>query len=237
MPPETRFIDAGLAGQGLNLQAVFRLDVLPVALADQLQRLTPRYEWYTQMVLLGHGGRLLWQKVQQAGLVGDNPVDDYSRRVTTDYFEQHHAPGDFELVFPVDNQPVISLQSLGALAGWHHDTPMRIGINPRWGSWFAYRAAVLVKGDYPVTLYPDERSPCLDCDSVECVGACPVMTRENPQLDIMQCVAERSRGDSGCKDRCLARLACPVADEHRYTLAQLRYHYLKSLGVIESMNR
>jgi hypothetical protein len=46
------------------------------------------------------------------------------------------------------------------------------------------------------------------------------------------CVNERKRVGSACADRCLSRLACPVASEHRYGAEQMKYHYAHSLQAI-----
>jgi hypothetical protein len=53
-------------------------------------------------------------------------------------------------------------------------------------------------------------------------------------FDVFECSHFRLQENSPCHDRCLARLACPVAPEHRYELAQVQYHYGRSLQTIRT---
>ena len=44
------------------------------------------------------------------------------------------------------------LQQLGALVGWHQASRLMIGIDPEWGTWFAYRALVVAAEHVPARL-------------------------------------------------------------------------------------
>jgi hypothetical protein len=52
------------------------------------------------------------------------------------------------------------------------------------------------------------------------------------QFKVTTCIDFRLQARSVCHDRCLSRMACPVAPEHRYDLDQLNYHYKYSLASI-----
>jgi hypothetical protein len=51
------------------------------------------------------------------------------------------------------------------------------------------------------------------------------------------CIDFRLQEKSACQDRCLSRLACLVAPEHRYEPDQLRYHYTHSLANLRQYYR
>ena len=224
-PPMFSDLDA----QGLNLQAVFNVAELP---ADVRQRLPDegRAGW-RQLLLIGHRGRLLWQQVQREQLVGTDPIDRFTR-TQVDAWLQRHQPGVRHVwVYPGAN--AIDLQGLGQLAGWHHPSPFMVGIHPDWGSWFAYRAVVLADTDLPVTPPLKSASPCAHCASRVCVAACPADALR-AGFDLVACVAYRLTPDSSCRERCLARNACPVGEDQRYSDAQTAYHYRQSLAALKA---
>jgi hypothetical protein len=207
---------------GLNRQHVFVLADLPAALRASL----PAQPDESRLILLGHAGRLLWDCVQAAGIGGAHPIDDYCRQTTARILtRQPHR-----LLYPGGGMPV-DLQALGALAGWHHASPFMVGIDGEWGSWFAYRAVILCTAEYPPTPVIAQPSPCLDCRRRPCLTACPAGAAGNP-FHLDACIDERLRPGSPCAHACLARNACPVGGEHRYTEAQMRHSYALSLSTL-----
>ena len=57
------------------------------------------------------------------------------------------------------------------------------------------------------------------------------------QFKVTTCVDFRLQAQSACQDRCLSRLACPVAPEHCYEQEQISYHYSHSLTSIRRYYR
>lgn len=218
-----------LAAQGLNLQAVFDLRQLPAEVSDSLALDDKERDSYTQLLLIGHRGRQLWQTMQTNGLHGEHPIDDFSRVQMAQLFEGPLAGHRYRLVFP-SAQPV-GLSRLGELAGWHHDSPFRVGIHGEWGSWFAYRAVAVANTALALTARLEGTSPCDSCVSRACVSACPAGAL-GATYDMKACMNHRKQAGSSCLDRCLARNACPVGPTHRYTEAQTSYHYLQSMPAI-----
>ena len=96
---------AALNDTGLNLQAVFDLDELPVDIGEELRRSVDPAHRYRQLILIGHAGTTLWNTIKDAGLVSENPIDDFSvdtfRRWLADRFpgSRHHIlyPGDIQV--------------------------------------------------------------------------------------------------------------------------------------------
>ncbi|MDH3325102.1 MAG: hypothetical protein OEM38_00120 [Gammaproteobacteria bacterium] len=224
------FDEAYFNQRGLNMQAVFNLSDLP---QDVLQSLggSESLLLYRQLILIAHGGRDMWRCLQASGMKTENPVDDFSVSTVNSFFTQNFPNSKYELRYP-DDRP-IGLQRLGDLAGWHHASPMKVGINSQWGSWYAYRAVVLADTHFTETKKMKSGSPCDTCLSKDCVKSCPAGALANSEFSLNTCVEYRKRIDSVCRNQCVARIRCPVAVEHRYTEEQIHYHYSVSMKTIE----
>lgn len=226
--------DGELEAAGLNLRAVFDLDRLPAPTRASLQQHCPG-EGFRQVLVLGHGGRALWSAVQAARLASANPIDDFSTSVFRRWFKHRFPSHRYAVLYP--GAHAIPLQRLGALAGWHHPSPLGIGINGQWGTWFAYRLAALTDTGLPATPALDSPPPCAACRGQPCRTACPAGAVEGRTLNIDRCIAYRRQAESRCRHTCLARCACPVAATHRYDATQMRHSYGHSLAMIDCGGR
>ena len=222
------FPAAPLAAAGLNRQHLFDLADLPGEVRATLGDTGD----FRQLLLIGHGGRRLWECVQASGIGGSDPIDDYTRQTLADWFARALPGRPWHLLYPGDS--AIALQALGKLAGWHHPTPFRVGIDAVWGTWFAYRAAVLCDTPFLPFFRVDRSSPCDDCAPRPCVDACPAGALHGKDFDLDACLRWRIDGDGrhSCAATCHARLACPAGAEHRYPEAQLRHSYGRSLRML-----
>ena len=223
--PEADF--AALDAVGLNLHAVFALDQLPDALRNECD---PARN-YSQLILIGNGGRAMWQAILREGGRSADPIDDFSVREVRRWLAAQASGRSYEIVYP--GERLVGLQSLGECAGWHFASPFMVGINERWGTWFAYRVAVLADTDFEPTRPVPGESPCTACRPRPCVSACPGKAIESDEFNLANCVRYRLRADSACQTTCMARLACPVRAEHRYDDEQIRHAYTISLRFIE----
>lgn len=223
--PEADF--AALDAVGLNLHAVFALDQLPDALRNECD---PARN-YSQLILIGNGGRAMWQAILREGGRSTDPIDDFSLREVRRWLAAQASGRSYEIVYP--GERLVGLQSLGECAGWHFASPFMVGINERWGTWFAYRVAVLANTDFEPTRPVPGESPCTACRPRPCVSACPGKAIEDSGFNLADCVRYRLRPDSACQTTCMARLACPVRAEHRYDDEQIRHAYTISLRFIE----
>lgn len=189
---------------------------------------------YRNILLIGNAGRKIWQAMPREYLQRDNPVDEYTVDRVNDIFDQYLPAGSWQFLFPQSPPGVqISLQALGSLAGWHHASPLGIGINEQYGLWFAYRAVLVIESDlvgYDQHEKLRGESPCLSCDAAPCLSRCPAqaLTRDsNP--DLSACVTHRVLPKSDCASTCLARMACPIAPQYKYSDDQVAYFYDRSL--------
>lgn len=230
---------ARLADAGLNLHAVFEVAALPATVRSAL--VSPNSpDRHLRLLLVGHGGRALWGRVEaiRTSLPQDHPVDAYSAQVVRDALLTCY-PGAHNTFFypqPLDAPLAVDLQRLGALAGWHYPAPFRVGINATWGPWFAYRALVLTDAPLVPTPRVESVAPCASCSGRPCLAACPAgaLDADAACFDLASCLEYRLAPDSRCALTCLARLACPVALEHRYEDAQLAHSYGESLRMLRA---
>jgi len=159
-------------------------------------------------------------------LAGSEPLDRMSINMVENF-----------LVLYPSNGVQIDLRALGKQLGWHTDSPLGIGINGIHGIWFAYRTVVLANTFYEshdrARTNHLEEAPCVKCVNRPCVDACPV-DAPGVTFDLQACMYERVKEGSACAYQCLARNACPVGTEYRYDQDQMRYHYQKSLELIQA---
>jgi len=187
---------------------------------------------YQRLVLIGHGGRRLWQALQAWGMKTADPVDYYTKSLTHQFIRDYLDNPPTLWLYP-GTDTLIPLQQLGELVGWGHPSPLGLGINPVYGVWFAYRAAFLTTAALPLIHNTPSPSPCDSCADRPCIGACPVGAVQFGPFDVNGCVQHRLQERSSCADRCLARRACPFFSKHRYSLAQIQYHYGHSLQTLQ----
>lgn len=218
---------------GLNLQFVFDIENLPQEMRVSLFNSVADISKYSQLILIGHGGTKLWQELSKKDRESANPIDDFSITKVTTFLEETIKNKEYKILYP--GKTVISLQSLGSLAGWHNPSLLRIGINEKWGSWFAYRVAVLAASNFEIKPIMQKPSPCVSCIKKECVSSCPAGAINEDKYEHQKCFDYRLSKDSLCKDRCLARMNCPMASEQRYTEEQIKYHYGLSLKSLEKL--
>lgn len=217
-----------LQRQGLNLFAIIKHRDLPDSAKRSLAPFALTRSDNCHIILIGHGGKALWSALSMKAGRETDPIDRHSREAAVRFAEQVLVPSQYQLIYP--GQEPVALQQMGALAGWHNPSPLGLGINPDWGLWYAYRAALLTDAPLPEIAEPQANSPCHHCEERSCLSACPAQALAvGEPIDMARCGCYRLAPDSACADRCLARIECPVAPEHRYTLEQIQYHYRLSL--------
>ena len=222
-------IDTLLYQKGFTLQAALEVSTVAIGLPEIASD-------YNQLLVFGHAGSGFWKSLDEQ-LTGSDPLDCMSIKMVEDFLQRIGCAHYLVLYPSADLQ--IDLRGLGKQLGWHADSALGIGINAIHGTWFAYRVVVLANTFYETH---DEtqtnnvvEAPCGKCITKPCVEACPVGA-PGVTFDLQACMGERVREGSACAYQCLARNACPVGTEHRYDQDQMRYHYQKSLQLIQSNN-
>lgn len=220
-----------LEEKGLNLFSILRVGRLGSAVKKSLTDLALPYSDSNRIILIGNGGSSLWQSLPPAIWDHNDPIDSFSHAAAQQFARKILGEDRYQVIYP-GTHPV-ALQQMGLAAGWHANSPLGLGINPRWGLWFAYRAAILTRIPLPEIRHPKAASPCVSCQDQPCISHCPAQAlTADRAIDMPRCGNYRLNEDSRCSDRCLARISCPVSIEHRYTLEQIRYHYRLSLETL-----
>ena len=132
------------------------------------------------------------------------------------------------------NDIPVPLIALGELAAWSSASPLGLGVNKKYGPWFAYRALVLTSKPLAVDETPGRQiSPCIECDA-PCVSACPAdAVNKKAAFNISKCATYRVQDEEPtCKTQCHARNACPVGKQFQYSTEQRAYHMTRALSAI-----
>lgn len=231
LPRKLRIGIEQLELEGLNFVAILGLGRLPEQVVNSLPQSAFPVSGQARIILIGSGGRALWDAIPDLQWQQVNPIDHYSVEAARRFARQVLPENRYHVLYPGDTP--VALQQLGAAAGWHTPSPLGIGINPRWGLWYAYRAALLTDAPLAETIQPAPPPPCASCKEQPCIAACPAgALNAAAPIDMNRCAGYRLATESDCADRCLARMSCPVAAEQRYTLEQVQYHYRLSLETL-----
>ncbi|MGU9957761.1 MAG: hypothetical protein ACNYPI_09150 [Arenicellales bacterium WSBS_2016_MAG_OTU3] len=218
-------IETRIKNSGFNLFARFT----PAQIDDCLAETDITLNQSEQLWLLGNAGPGLWSHLTPAHLSCEHPIDEYSITTISAILDDLLAGKNYRFVYPGDS--LIPLQQLGILADWCQPSKLGVGISPEFGTWFAYRIAVIVG---PLaTLEPVIRSPspdvCAACVDAPCIAACPVSAVKNDKFEREICARRRLSENSDCAKTCAARAACPVGQDFRYGHKQIEYHGTRSL--------
>lgn len=213
-----------LRARGMNLVAVLPTELLAQS-ADPI--LVEIAMLYRRLILIGAGGKAFWSELGTARPTGNHPVDDLSRMGARRAAAAWRL-SSWQILYP--GPLAVPLQALGKAAGWHHDSPLGVGLHPDYGPWFAYRALIATDTELQLTPTRQSRAPCLSCATKPCLGACPALALSaRAAIDLKRCGSHRLAEDSSCAHRCIARNVCPVGSAHRYTDEQMSHHYQASL--------
>jgi len=232
-PQQLDVVAARLADTGLNLFACLPLATLPAAIRETVRRFTDQRFHRGTLLLIGNAGADFWGHFTQGMRDGDDPIDHFSltRAQSVLSTTEGFSPGSLKPLYPGDRP--LPLQQLGTCAGWHHPSPLGLGIHPQWGLWFAYRALFICDQPLPMRTAKPSPAPCDGCSGRNCMANCPAtaLTAGSP-IDMGACARYRLSSGSACTHRCLARESCPVSAQARYCREQITYHYRLSLETL-----
>lgn len=177
------------------------------------------------LVMLGFTGHTQWPvfAASPEGKDGKpHPLDRWSYRVIRQLAQDLGAVPYFPFTAPL--MPFIRwAQKAEAVF------PSEIGmlIHPDHGLWHAWRGALLLSHRLDLPTRDERSNPCDNCHEKPCLSACPVgAMKGDGNYDIPVCVPHiRSSAGASCMSGgCLARRACPVAQDNQYTPEQAAFH-------------
>lgn len=179
------------------------------------------------VLLVGHAGSSIWPafsawRATQPQTPSD-PLDSWSRQVIGAVAARFGA----RAVSPSD-RPWLPFQTWAMRAEGLRPSPLGILMHPVWGTWHAWRGALLF--DAPLGLAPIEpesmHHPCDACVGKPCLKACPVGAHGEGGFAYEACLGHvRSAAGMPCATGgCLDRRACPVGRVYRYGADQQAFH-------------
>jgi hypothetical protein len=233
-----------LTAVGFNLWGITRIDDFDGAECRGC-RLGDLDDGSVSAVVVGSGGRHLWERMQAQGLLPAasgsgswrrqcrQPIDAHARRMLDEEAALLRARGhEVCTVFPFDRGS-LSFQKLAEASGLGVISPV-VGflLHPAYGPWVSLHGALVFKTPLPPTGELRDFAPCTGCPA-PCLGPCPVSVYEGPNAPAHLDRCARHRDAGNCVTGCEVRRACPVGAEHRHGPMQeserqaAELHYLR----------
>lgn len=174
------------------------------------------------VVMIGNAGPALWRIFAVERRDEADPLDSWVRRRLTPVAD---AVGAW-VVLPNDGPPYHPFQRWAQRSAAVHPSPLGLLIDPEFGLWHAYRAALLFPADIELPARRERANPCDACPGRPCLAACPVGAFSGGGYDVAACRghAASPQGDVCRSGGCLARHACPVGCDDAYGAEQQAFH-------------
>lgn len=144
---------------------------------------------------MGNGGKTLWENLPHPVDVNHHPFDRYTLN-QIHIFAKNFLNDDCEILFPNDAY-TLPLQKIGRFLNLCSQSPIGPDISNEFGLWFAFRGVFLTRENVWTAKYQTPPSLCESCLERPCLLT---------------------------SDRALARLNCPIKNEHQYSKEQIAYH-------------
>jgi len=225
---------------GLNLSAAIPAERYEMA-AAAAYRAGAIFPACRSIVILGNGGGDFWHafKTHAAENPGwlerDNPLDDFTRDVVEEEVVMpiRNTGVQCSTVFPFGNGPTLNFMQLATLAGLAGPSIIGVVVNPAYGPWIAFRAALLLDCEIDRPGNALGFDPCPTCRSRSCISACPTTAVSfQSGWDIPKCLAHRIEAYPDCTQGCHARMACVLSPGERYPDDELAYHQMRALRLM-----
>ena len=176
------------------------------------------------VVLVGNAGSAIWPVFQGSNEAKDgqpHPMDRWSKRVLGVLAREHGAG----ILFPSDGPPYQPFQRWAVRANPAiAPSPIGIAIHPKWGLWWALRAAIIWPDELPQANTGAGEVPCTSCLDKPCLAGCPAGAFGSGRYDVAACASYVTPGTACFKGPCAARASCPVGGGFRYEPAHAAFH-------------
>lgn len=225
IPPPLAALCGALSSSGIEYFGGFRIEPgdIPAENSRDLEGMPA--------LLFGNAGADMWARFSRSAEYQDgqpDPLNRWTIRVVGDA-TQAAGQGVYAL-FPF-GEPVWPFQRWALRAMGIGASPLGMLIHPEFGLWFALRAAVIVPDaadevEKLIQVAEKMIHPCDLCAGKPCLNACPVDAFSGGGFDSRACHSHLASGSPpDCmSEGCMARDACPVGAEWRYSDEQVRFH-------------
>jgi hypothetical protein len=222
---------------GLNLIAA-----IPVARYDAVATLAMGASTIAaqarSIVVIGNGGGSFWRCFTDHAARNpgwrerEHPLDDFTRlTIERDVVGVVASAGvGCVPVYPFSGDATLNFIELGKLSGLAGPSILGVVVNPIYGPWIAFRAALLIDAEVDQSGAAIGFDPCPSCTARSCISACPVGAVSFPAgWDIPRCLTHRVEVEADCAPGCHARIGCVIGPQHRYPDDELAYHQARAL--------
>ena len=225
MPLPLSDLTSRLESNGLNWLGSF-------SLGDNERPFPERSIQPKRIAIIGNVGSRVWPVFEKArqehpGLTLDQWTERVIGRIAQDF--------GLDVVYPFGGPPYHPFIRWAKRTGVLFSSPIGLTIHPTFGLWLAFRAALLIVQDLDEPEASAEH-PCENCQDRPCLSSCPVgaFSAEGYQFDA--CLDQVGSPGNACREGgCLARIACPVGQDHRYRQPHAAFHMqelLRAHGVV-----
>jgi epoxyqueuosine reductase QueG len=232
------FIRARAERHGLNLIGAIPVERYDLAVAPHLRASTIDSR-ARSIVVIGNGGSAFWEVYRRhsdanAGWAQrDNPLDDFTRQVVERDLAGAIRARDLRCttVYPfLSDAGNLHFMELGKIAGIGGPSIIGVLVHPVYGTWIAFRAALLIEETLDEPGPALGFDPCPRCVPRSCIPACPVgAVAADARWDALKCVRHRVEAEPDCGAGCYSRLGCVIGPQHRYPDDELRHHQERAL--------
>ncbi len=217
---ERALLEAGLRPRGAFHPAP--ADGVPPLAAGQPAR---------TLLLAGNAGPQMWTRFAAARGRGALTLDQWSEQVLGELAARLHATA----VYPFA-RPHLPFQRWAQRAEACFASPLGLLLHAQYGLWHGYRGALLFADAIELPEREQRTSPCASCQDQPCLAACPVGAFDGQSYDVRACARHLGgTPEPKCMQfGCLARHACPVGRDFRYSPPQARFHMQAFLAEVRS---
>ena len=225
-PASRAALELALGRYGLRLRGGLLpepADTLPVLPAG----VSPAVVW-----MVGQVGSECWDAFVASTFCRDglaDPMDRWSQSIGDALALQHGGVA----LYPSDGPPFYPFQQWARRAEPQlQASPLMLQIHPVFGLWHAYRFALVLPdlsaidahALQPVALPAPDM--CLRCDGQPCLSACPVDAFSGAGFAVDRCAdhLRKAEGRDCMQGGCLARRACPLGVDQRYSAEHAAFH-------------
>jgi hypothetical protein len=214
-------IRAGLAPHGIFLRGLVHFDGDGPDMADRGRAST--------VILLGNIGGSIWPAFNhwhaERGRGVAEPLDSWS----VETIRPLACELGGEAYFPSE-KPWQPFQQWAMRAEGLKTSPLGVLIHPDYGLWHGYRGAIGFREKLGEPSIPVDDHPCERCEEKPCLTHCPAGAITSETFNVRRCRSHIYSDEGHCMaDGCLARNACPVGGDYRYSVEQLQFH-MAALG-------